>query len=208
MVCVPHLSHTHSCIPPPLAIPPPPRRGDCHFTVLLGYLLRWFVFPICRTHVLALLSHHFKSVTCVYSVIFSLQRQCTGCYVPFFRPKMFSPGNHVWYHSRTLGAHVLATVVGPSPNGPQFCHIRYIRPGGVTHVDHESAQLSRLEAVVVASPKSLPESPGTWGMCLMENCNRPSLSKHRLVQARRPRVAVVLRVFCDHGFYGQKSNAW
>ena len=43
----------------------------------------------------------------------------------YFRPKMFSPGDHVRYHSRTLGAHVLATVVGPSPNGPQFCHIRY-----------------------------------------------------------------------------------
>ena len=37
----------------------------------------------------------------------------------FFRPKMFSPGDRVWYHARTLGAHVLATVVGPSPNGPQ-----------------------------------------------------------------------------------------
>ena len=73
----------------------------------------------------------------------------------YFRPKMFSPGDHVRYHSRTLGAHVLATVVGPSPNGLQFCHIRYIRPGGVTPVDHESAQLSRLEAVVVESPKSV-----------------------------------------------------
>ena len=62
----------------------------------------------------------------------------------YFRPKMFSPGDHVRYHSRTLGAHVLATVVGPSPNGQQFCHIRYIRPGGVTLVDHEIAQLGFL----------------------------------------------------------------
>ena len=29
----------------------------------------------------------------------------------YFRPKMFSPGDHVRYHSRILGAHVLATVV-------------------------------------------------------------------------------------------------
>ena len=60
----------------------------------------------------------------------------------------------------TTHAHldVLATIVGPSPNGPQFCHIRYIRPGGVTPLDHENAQLSRLEAVAVESPKS-PESP-------------------------------------------------
>ena len=47
----------------------------------------------------------------------------------FSRPKIFSPGDRIWYHSRTLGAHVLATVVEPSPNGPQFCHIQYIRPG-------------------------------------------------------------------------------
>ena len=30
----------------------------------------------------------------------------------YFRPKMFSPGDHVRYHSRTLGAHVLASVEG------------------------------------------------------------------------------------------------
>ena len=78
-----------------------------------------------------------------------------------FRPKMFSPGDHVRYHSRTLGAHVLATVVGPSPNGTQFCHIRYIRPGGVTPVDHESAQVSRLEAVAVESPKCVTKCRST-----------------------------------------------
>ena len=47
--------------------------------------------PICHTHVLALLSHYFESVTCVYSVIFSLRRQCTGCRVPFSDPKCFFP---------------------------------------------------------------------------------------------------------------------
>ena len=72
-----------------------------------------------------------------------------------FKPKMFSLTDHVWYHSRTLGAHVLPIVVGLVPNGPHFYHIWYIRRGGVTQVDHESARLSRLEAVVVASPKSL-----------------------------------------------------
>ena len=30
----------------------------------------------------------------------------------YFRPKMFSPGDHVRYHSHTLGAHVLALVEG------------------------------------------------------------------------------------------------
>ena len=101
------------------------------------------MLPICFTHGLALLSQYYKSSTCVCSVIFSLQRRCMGVLCCHFRPKMFSPGDHVRYHSRTLGAHVLATVVGPSPNGTQFCHIRYIRPGGVTPVDHESAQLHR-----------------------------------------------------------------
>ena len=121
------------------------------------------MLPICFTHGLALLSHYYKSSTCVCFVIFSLQSRCMGVLCCYFRPKMFSPGDHVRYHSRTLGAHVLATVVGPSQNGPQFCHIRYIRPGGVTPVDHESAQLSRLEAVAVESPKS-PESPDVTPM--------------------------------------------
>jgi hypothetical protein len=35
----------------------------------------------------------------------------------FFRPQMFSPGDHVWYHSHTWCAHVLATVKGLSPLG-------------------------------------------------------------------------------------------
>ena len=39
----------------------------------------------------------------------------------------------------------------------------YFRPKMFTPVDHESAQLSRLEAVVVESPKS-PESPDVTPM--------------------------------------------
>ena len=71
---------------------------------------------VCVAHLLyALLSHYFKSSTCVCSVIFSLQRRCMGVLCCYFRPKMFSPGDHVRYHSRTFGAHVLATVVGPAP---------------------------------------------------------------------------------------------
>ena len=72
-----------------------------------------------------------------------------------FRPKMFSPSDHVRYHSCTLGAHVLATIVGPSPNGPQFCHIRYIRPGGVTPVDHESAGA---KAAAKPAPRAIASS--------------------------------------------------
>ena len=99
---------------------------------------------------------------------------------PFLRTKMFSP-DRVWYQSRTLGAHVLATVVGPLPNGPQFCHIRYIRPGGVTQVDHESAQLSRLEAVVVASPQS-PVSPDITPMASQPQTPAVCLHQWRVPQ--------------------------
>ena len=77
---------------PPLAIPPPQGRGRPSLHCFARqYLLQWFVFPICHTHVLALLSHYFKSVTCVYYVIFSLQRRCKGCCVPFSDPRCFLP---------------------------------------------------------------------------------------------------------------------
>ena len=121
------------CIPPPLP-PPPPGRPSLH-CFARQYLLRWFVLTICQIHFLALLSHHFSHL-CVFFNILSPKAVYRVLYC-FFRPKMFSTGDRVWLHSRTLDAHVLATVVGPSPNGPQFCHIRYIRPGGVTQVDHE-----------------------------------------------------------------------
>ena len=34
--------------------------------------------------------------------------------------QMYAIGVHVWYHSRTK-----ATVIGPSPAGPEFLHIQY-----------------------------------------------------------------------------------
>ena len=33
------------------------------------------------------------------------------------------------------------------------------------------------------------------------------MGKHRYAQERRHRVTIVLMVFSDHGFYGQKFNA-
>ena len=88
------------------------------------------------------------------------------CCVAISDPNLFSPGDRVRYHSRTLGAHVLATVVGPSPNGPQFCHIRYIRPGGVTPVDHERTQLSRLCWVNHIGTASTQKSLQMCSLCL------------------------------------------
>ena len=107
---------------PPLANSPPlqsapPHPGDRHFHV---FLVSMYCAGLCCPSALRMalhcFSHYFKSSTCVYSVIFSLQRRCMGVLCCYLRPKMFTP------------------------------------------VDHESAQLSRLEAVAVESPKS-PESP-------------------------------------------------
>ena len=53
---------------PPLEIPPPPEGRPSLHCFARQYLLQWFLFPICHTHVLALLSHRFKLVTCVCSV--------------------------------------------------------------------------------------------------------------------------------------------
>ena len=97
---------------PSVASPPPPLKSlpPCNLPPLYcfakQYLLRWFVFPMCHTHVLALLSHYFKSVTCVYSVVFSLQRRCTGCHVPFSDPRCFVPVTMVPV------AHTWCTCVG------------------------------------------------------------------------------------------------
>ena len=71
----------------------------------------------------------------------------------YFRPKMFSPGDRVRYHSHTLGAHLLATVMGPSPNGPQFCHLRYICPGVL-----DGSHWHRINAKVASHMFSLLES--------------------------------------------------
>ena len=38
---------------------------------------------------------------------------------------MYATGIHVWYHSRSKGAPLLATVIGPSPSGLEFLQIQY-----------------------------------------------------------------------------------
>ena len=52
----------------------------------------------------------------------------------------------------------------------------------LTQVDHESAQLSRLEAVVVASPKS-PESPDITPMALQPQTLAVCLHQWRVPQS-------------------------
>ena len=161
-------------IPPPCHLPPPGGRPSL-YCFAWQYLLRWFVFPICHTQVLALLSHCFESVTCVYSVILHLQRRCAGCRVPFSDSRCFLPVT-VYGTTYTHLVHMCWPLFwGLYQNGRQFCYIRYIRPGGVTQVDHGSAQLSRLEAMVVASPKSagspeitpMASQPQTLAVCIV-----------------------------------------
>ena len=82
-----------NCFPlksPPLAISPP-KGGDRHFTVLLGNI---YFGGLCSPSVTHTLSHCFPITSnqcCVYSVIFSLRRRCTGCCVPFSDPRSFLP---------------------------------------------------------------------------------------------------------------------
>ena len=139
----------------PLAICPPPCNPPRRrFAIFCGGL--------CCPFVIALLSHQFKSGTYVYFVIFHLQRRCIGCCVALSEPGCFLP---VTMYGSTQ-AHVLAIVVGPSPNGPHFCHTRYIRPGGVTQVDHESTKLfysSVMQDTLPNSTDNVIASSMRWG---------------------------------------------
>ena len=74
----------------------------------------------------------------------------------YFRPTMFSPGDHVRYHSRTLGAHVLATVVGSS----------------ITFVLDET-HWHRINAKVASHVFSLLASAEGTTVCLKYPCNPP-----------------------------------
>ena len=172
-VCV---SPCLSCLP--LRSPPPGGGALSLHCFARQYLLQWFVFPICHTHILALLSHYFESITCVYSVMFSLQRRCTGCRVPFSDPSCCFPvtmyGGDGTTHAHLM--HMCWPLLWGLYQMGQFCHIGYISPGGVTQVDHESAQLSRLEAVVVASPKP-PALPDLTPMALQPQ--KPAVCLHQ-----------------------------
>ena len=65
--------------------------------------------------------------------------------------QMYAAGTNVWYHNRSKGAALLATVIGPPPSGPELLHMQ-CQGMGVNPVDHTAAKLCRLEAVQVALP--------------------------------------------------------
>ena len=93
---------------------PPPGDRDFHV-----FLVNMYCTGLYCPSALHMALHCFpitSNQSPVYSVIFSLQRRCMGVLCCYFRPKVSSPGDCVRYDSCTLGAHVLATVVGPSPN--------------------------------------------------------------------------------------------
>ena len=85
MVCVPHLSHTVSCI----------------------------AFPLLQI-----------SRLCVFCDILS-PKAVYRVLCPFFRCKMFSPGDRVWYHSRTC------TCVGGEYQARCTCGARMVRVPGL-----------------------------------------------------------------------------
>ena len=142
----------------PVVLPPPPRNPPPPLQSLpLPGGGETVISLFCWAISIAVVSVPHLSHTCfrIVSPLLRISHLCVFCDIlspkavyrvscPFFRPKMFFLGDRVWYHSRTLGAHVLATVVGPSPNGPQCCHIWYICPGGFTQVDHESSKCAIL----------------------------------------------------------------
>ena len=55
---------------------------------------------------------------------------------------MYAVGDYVWYHSRSRGGPLLATVIGPSPSGPEFLHIQYLSWMGATGAVHAVLQSS------------------------------------------------------------------
>jgi len=57
--------------------------------------------------------------------------------------EMYATGAHVWYHSHSKAAPLLATVIGPSPSGLKFLHIQ---PQSIEDkvADHTAAIVSAL----------------------------------------------------------------
>ena len=123
-------------------------RSTCIVVVCCPHLL--YTWP-CVAFPLLQVNH-----LCVFCDVLS-PKALYGCVVLLFQTQ---DGFSGWSCTVPL-THIWCTCVGhcccPFTKWVQACHIRYIH-SGVTPVDHESAQLSRLEVVGVESPKS-PEAP-------------------------------------------------
>ena len=72
--------------PTPWNPPPPPPKETPASMCLLVNISYGSLCCLCVTQGIALLSHGFKSLTCMCSVIFSLQRRCMECCVAFSDP--------------------------------------------------------------------------------------------------------------------------
>ena len=121
--------------PTPCHPPPPPETVTFMFFELTSIAVACVAHLPYTLHCIAFLLLQINHL-CVFCDTVS-PKALYVCVVLLFQTQDgWSPGDRVWYHSRILGAHVLTTVVGPSPNGPQFCHIRYIRPGCVLDESH------------------------------------------------------------------------
>ena len=69
--------------PPPLHPPPPPPRET---VTSMFFLVNIYCASFCCPSALHMALHCFKSITCVCSVLFSLQRRCMGVLCCYFRP--------------------------------------------------------------------------------------------------------------------------
>ena len=169
----------HECSQTCCAHPPLPRRLSPH--CFAGqYLLRWSVLPICHTHVLALLSHYFKSVTCVWPVIFSLQGRCF-CLVWFATPQETptKPDSKKPVGTGTL----LSCDTWPRP---RHTHPKIgAHPSGYTP-DKQTDPNRHLPESVQGRPLPHPASWYTlqgrsYNFCIITLCAFPDMSRHGLV---------------------------
>ena len=120
-------------VTPPLAIPP--RGGEGHFDMSSGNggLYCGLLFFLCQCRLSEMIS-------CV------------------IQTQMYATGTHVWYHSCSKGAPLLATVIGPSPSGLESLHFRYQGIGDKA-ADHIAAKMCRLRFGGASTIHPLP----TWG---------------------------------------------
>ena len=58
-------------------------------------------------------------------LFFSCKCSLSEMISPVVQTRMYAISTHVWYHSRSKGPLLLATVIGPSPSGPEFLHVQY-----------------------------------------------------------------------------------
>ena len=124
------------------------------------------MFPICHAHMLALLCYYFNSVTCVYSVISSLQRWCTRCRVPFSDAGCCLPVTV--YHSHAHLVHMCWQLLWGLHQMGRRCATfgTYALVGSLKWImrvlNSQSSRLRRLHHPSLQSTRTLPPEGGRF----------------------------------------------